>query len=66
MFYNLSVVSDQHICYKQALLETNARQTLTTALVKRAMMAHVSTVLRRHFVNVQLGRWDLIVTKVGG
>ena len=66
MFYNLSVVSDQHICFKQALLEMSARQTLTNAQVQIVMMAHVSTVLRRHFVNVQLGRWDLLVTKVGG
>ena len=48
----------------QALLDTSVRSTLTTALAKAVLKAHVSTVWRRHFVSVQLGRWDLPVRKV--
>ena len=37
----------------QALLETSVRSTLTTALTKAVLKAHVSTVLKRRFVSVQ-------------
>ena len=40
------------------------RQTRTTVLARTVIKAHVLTALSRHFVSVQLGRWDLPVTKV--
>ena len=42
------------------------KQILTTAFTKNVVTAHVSMVFRRRFVNVQLGRWELPVTKVSG
>ena len=49
---------------QQALLESSVKQTLMTALTNTVLKAHVSMVLRRHFVNVQLGRLEPPVRKV--